>query len=408
MTIPDSWVEVRLGDVCDIKGGKRLPKGIALTKKNTGHPYIRVRDMNENGIDKDNIMYVPEKIINSINNYKVFKNDLYISVAGTLGLVGKVTEDFDGANLTENADRLTKISINVDYLLCVLKSSIIKSQIDSITTVSAQPKLALTRLKEFVVPLPPLAEQKRIVAKIEACFAQSDAIAVDLNKATVLLKKFREAVLAKAFAGELVAREPDTEWQEVRLGDVCAFEYGKPLKKENRRDGSYPVFGSNGIVGYHDSYLVKAPFIVVGRKGSAGAVNFSNKDGFPIDTTFYIQSSDKINLRFLYLNLMSLNLGSVNEQSAVPGLNRNDAYKLKIPLPPLAEQKRIVAKIEACFARAEAIGADIDKATVLLQKFREAVLVKAFAGELVPQEASEGTGHELLQKIARGHTHGQK
>ena len=135
----------------------------------------------------------------------------------------------------------------------------------------------------------------------------------------------------------------------VAIGDICTFEYGKPLKAENRIDGEYPVFGSNGIVGYHNDYLVEAPFLVVGRKGSAGEVHYSDKNGFPIDTTFYIklEKEDKITLQYLFHVLKSLNLQSVNTQAGVPGLNRNDAYKIQIPLPPLETQRQIVDEIAA-------------------------------------------------------------
>jgi restriction endonuclease S subunit len=132
----------------------------------------------------------------------------------------------------------------------------------------------------------------------------------------------------------------------VKLGEVCEFEYGKPLKEENRRQGKYPVFGSNGIVGYHDEFLVEAPFIVVGRKGSAGAVTFSEQNGYPIDTTFFIRQNNKVNIRYLALVLPTLELSKINTQSGVPGLNRNDAYRITIPLPPLSIQKEIVAEIE--------------------------------------------------------------
>jgi len=140
----------------------------------------------------------------------------------------------------------------------------------------------------------------------------------------------------------------NTKWPMVKLGDVCTFEYGKPLKKENRRSGKYPVFGSNGIVGYHNDYLVKGPFIIVGRKGTAGAVTYSEENGFPIDTTFYVQLKDEwqVDLKFLYFVMETLKLGAINTQAGVPGLNRNDAYKAQIPLPPLDVQQEVVAEIE--------------------------------------------------------------
>jgi len=140
-----------------------------------------------------------------------------------------------------------------------------------------------------------------------------------------------------------------TSFPLSKIGDLCSFEYGKPLKKEDRLFGAYPVFGSNGIVDYHDKFLVEAPFIVVGRKGSAGEVHYSDKNGFPIDTTFYIKLSDenRIKLKFLFLILKSVDLKNVNVQAGVPGLNRNDAYEIQIPLPPLTIQEGIVSEIES-------------------------------------------------------------
>jgi len=137
-------------------------------------------------------------------------------------------------------------------------------------------------------------------------------------------------------------------WPMVELGKLCTFEYGKPLKEENRISGEYPVFGSNGVVGYHNVYLVKGPFIIVGRKGSAGAVVYSEKNGFPIDTTFYINIRDKekVNLKYLYYILGKVGLDRINTQAGVPGLNRNNAYEIKIPVPPIDTQEEIANELD--------------------------------------------------------------
>lgn len=134
----------------------------------------------------------------------------------------------------------------------------------------------------------------------------------------------------------------------AEIGELMEFQYGKPLKKEDRHDGQYPVFGSNGIVGFHNEFIANAPFIIVGRKGSAGALHFSDISGYPIDTTFFIEDKnpEKLNIKYAFHILGTLNLDKVNVQAGIPGLNRNDAYALKIPLPPLSIQEEIVAEIE--------------------------------------------------------------
>ena len=134
------------------------------------------------------------------------------------------------------------------------------------------------------------------------------------------------------------------KWPMIKLGDVCIFEYGKPLKKEDRENGKYPVFGSNGIVGYHNKYLVQGPCIIVGRKGTAGEVTYSENNCFPIDTTFYVElkNTNEYNLKYLYFIMQTLDLKKISSRANVPGLNRNDAYKIQVPCPPLSEQKKIV------------------------------------------------------------------
>ena len=162
--IPEEWKVKKLGDICEVKGGKRLPKGYQLEDEDNTFPYIRVADMYMGGIRQDNIKYVPKDIVDKIKIYKISKDDLFISVAGTLGIVGQVPDELNGANLTENADKLCNIQINKVYLMKVLQSNIIQSIIESEQTKSAQPKLALTRIKDFLIPVPNDREQVKIAA----------------------------------------------------------------------------------------------------------------------------------------------------------------------------------------------------------------------------------------------------
>jgi type I restriction enzyme S subunit len=108
-----------------------------------------------------------------------------------------------------------------------------------------------------------------------------------------------------------------------------------------RQPGPYPVFGSNGRVGFHVEPLVNGPGIIIGRKGTVGAVHFSKEPFWPIDTTFYVTEAEHRDLRFTYYLLCSLGLDRMNADSAVPGLNRNAAHARRILVPPLPEQRAI-------------------------------------------------------------------
>lgn len=164
----EDWEEVKLGDICDVKGGKRLPKGESLQEHPNAFPYIRVADMHMGGVDLTNLLYVPAHIAPSIKNYTITSNDLFITVAGTLGLVGKIPKELDGANLTENADKLTNIICNQTFLMYVLMSPIIQKHIDAESTQNAQPKLALTRIRGFSFKLPANNEQQKIASVLTA------------------------------------------------------------------------------------------------------------------------------------------------------------------------------------------------------------------------------------------------
>ena len=165
--IPESWKWVRLGSVVSVYGGKRIPAGRKLTIEDTGYVYIRVSDMKDGYISTANLQFVPKDIYPSISRYIIGKEDVFITVAGTIGRVGKIPPELDGANLTENADRLVFSQLDQNWLIKCLQSSVVQSQIIDATTKVGQPKLAIVRIQNMMIPLPPLSEQKRIVAKIE-------------------------------------------------------------------------------------------------------------------------------------------------------------------------------------------------------------------------------------------------
>lgn len=171
-------------------------------------------------------------------------------------------------------------------------------------------------------------------------------------------------------------------WAGVQLGDVVVLNYGKGLTTQTRREGPVPVYGSNGVVGHHDEALTDAEVVVVGRKGSIGAVHLSGGPCWPIDTTYYVNDFSVLEPEYLVHLLRALNLERLDTSTAIPGLNREDAYSLDVAVPPKAEQERIVGAAEALLARVHAVRDRLDRVPAILRRFRQSVLAAACDGRL--------------------------
>lgn len=231
-------------------------------------------------------------------------------------------------------------------------------------------------------------------------------------------------------------------WQRARLGSIFTLQYGAALPEKTRLAGSIPVYGSNGQVGTHCEALVQEPSLVIGRKGSVGAVNVTSGPFWPIDTSYFVTPPDGVHLQFAYWLFRSLRLGKHDKATAIPGISRNDVYAELIALPPTAEQARIVARVDELMRQCDALeakgrleaeqharllgtllGTLTDSSTpeelaanwqrvadhfdLLLDRpeavdaLEQTILQLAVRGLLVPQNASDVTAQELSIKIQR-------
>ena len=394
--IPDSWEWVRLGDVVEIKGGKRVPKGKKLSDQKSYCPYIRVADMSNNTIQIKNLKYVNKEIYDQIHNYTITADDLYFSIAGTIGKVGRVPQSLNGALLTENAAKITSYQINLNYLVQILKSPIVAQQHSRILSKVAQPKLSLIKLKQTFIPLPPLSEQSRIAAKIAQLFALLRKVESSTQQYAKLQTLLKSKVLDLAMRGKLVKQDPNDEpasvllekikaekeqlikekkikkskplppitdeekpfeipdsWEWVRLGYVITLTSGKQLTK-NRMNNSfqYSVFGANGKIGYFKKYNVNPNTILIGRVGSVGSINLTTDNTWATDNTLIVTPICKNNLSVVWLEylLQFSNLKNLASRTSQPVISATKVGNVIIPFPPLSEQNRIAAKIAQLFA----------------------------------------------------------
>jgi type I restriction enzyme, S subunit len=178
-------------------------------------------------------------------------------------------------------------------------------------------------------------------------------------------------------------------WPAVTLGDICEFKYGKSLAADHRKPGHVPVYGSNGIVGQHESALTSGPAVIIGRKGSFGEVHFAARPCWPIDTTYFVDvTCTDVDLRWLFYLLPTLRLTELNRAAAIPGLNRDDAYRQKLLLPPLTEQRRIAAILDQ---------AD----TVRLKRRHTIAQLGALEASIFREEFGHLTPAERIEDVAR-------
>ncbi len=185
------------------------------------------------------------------------------------------------------------------------------------------------------IPLPSLDEQADIVSQIE----KQKAI---IEGADLVLKNWEPDFSFSNY-------NKDT-WKEISVGDVCSFEYGRPLKEVDRVQGEYPVVGAGNIIGFHNEFYLEGPVISIGRRGAtAGSIQWIEQNCFVIDTAFYIEVLNKkeVNKRFLFYVLKNLKLQELQSGGAMPGINRNDAYIKKFLLPDYDTQYQIIIEFDS-------------------------------------------------------------
>lgn len=195
---------LKLDEICEVKGGKRLPKGCNLQEEKTEHPYIRVTNFKNNNIDIKDLKYISNDVFEQIKRYTISCNDIYMSIAGTIGLVGEIPNELDNANLTENAAKLIlkNNSFNKKFLIHCLSSGFLQKQISEATVGVGVPKLALIRILNLKLPNVPTEQQELFAEKVQEIESYIKTQQAELENAKTMF----QSLLHHSFTGELTRR----------------------------------------------------------------------------------------------------------------------------------------------------------------------------------------------------------
>ena len=257
-------------------------------------------------------------------------------------------------------------------------------------TGAAQPKLSQASLKRMSVAAPPYAVQTRIgeAVRVVDGLLQNNRRRIEILEEMVRVL-YREWFVHFRFPGHGEVELVDSDlgliprnWEARRLGEILELAYGRALRAGDRRGGAVAVYGSGGQVGWHDRALVTGPGIVVGRKGNVGSVSWSDRDFFPIDTTYYVESA--LPLRFLDQLLRTLRF--VDSHAAVPGLSRDQAYGLVVAEP----DGDLMSQYETAVRPMYSLRQVLSDQTAVLRKARDLLLPRLVSGELDVSELDLG------------------
>ena len=243
---------------------------------------------------------------------------------------------------------------------------------------AAVPTLNRNSLSGIIIRVPDIVTQKRIA---DVLSAYDDLIENNKKQIKLLeeaaIRLYKEWFVSFRFPGhetvDIVNGLP-RGWTFGKTKDFMRFKYGKALKADHRKDGEYPVYGSSGVVGYHNDFLIVGPVIIVGRKGNVGSVYLSQESAFPIDTVYYIESN--ISIMYNYFNLKTRSFN--NNDSAVPGLNRDYVEGMDMICPDKELLSKFDEKVTTIFDMITNLLRQIN----LLQQARDFLLPKLMNGDI--------------------------
>jgi type I restriction enzyme S subunit len=336
-------------------------------------------------VDFSNIHYVPEDVAPTISRYTVDARDLYISCAGSLGIVGQVPDILHGANLTENANRISAIQINPSYLLHVLMSEMIQGHIQNIQTVGAQPKLALGRIRSFEIPCPDDPKEQEAIAE---ALSDADALIEGLERLIAKKRLIKQGAMQDLLTAKRRLPGFSGEWTPCKLGERGQFFKGSGVRKDEANSGLLPCVRYGELYTLHDdvvrkfSSFISAEVAKTARPIKSGDILFAGsgetkeeigKCAVAIFAGEMYAGGDIIALRPsaddpVFLSYL-LNAPAVQKQKARKGqgdavvhISASALGDLDLKLPSQGEQAEIAKVLEDMDAEIQALETRLEKA----------------------------------------------
>lgn len=396
------WKEVRLGDVCEIKGGKRLPKGVNLITQKNSHPYIRVRDLGKSKTIELNSSYeyVDEITQKQIQRYITQKGDILISIVGTIGLIAIVGGSLDGANLTENCVKLVKLDkIDTEYLYYYLKSPFGQQNISRGTVGAVQAKLPIKNIQDFSIICPELISDQHRIASILSSLDRK----IELNnKINADLEEMAQAIFKNWFVdfepfkdGKFVDSElgmiPEG-WKVGGLFDIAEIfdKKRKPLSGNVREkmDKIYPYYGATSCMDYVDDYIFDGIYTLIGEDGSVVKEN-----GLPYmqyvwgkmwvnNHAHILQGKNGYSTEMIHALLSITNIKFLVTGAVQAKLSQGNMQKILVAIPPKNVLDEIRPVIDNLYSKIRSLSDENSRLSLL----RDTLLPRLMSGELeVPE-----------------------
>ncbi len=237
-------------------------------------------------------------------------------------------------------------------------------------------ELSATKLKSVPIPFPPLSEQKRIVAILDEAFAAIAKAVANTEKNLTNARELFESHLNSVFS------QKGDGWVETTIGQQITLQRGFDITKKNQNPGNVPVVSSGGVKSFHDTPKVKAPGVVIGRKGTLGKVHYLEQDFWPHDTTLWVREFKDNMPRVVFFLLKSLDLTRLDTGTANPALNRNLVHPIKISWPSFHKQKALALELDSLSGQSQRLETIYQQKVNTLAELKQSILQKAFSGEL--------------------------
>ncbi|MDC7999696.1 restriction endonuclease subunit S [Aequorivita todarodis] len=357
----ESWKIQDLGNVCDILDNKRKP----ITKKDR--------------IEGDYPYYGATGILSYVKNY-LFDEQLVL-----LGEDGAKWESGDKSAFIINGKtwvnnhahvlRPKREILNDHWLIYNLNFQNLLPFVSGMTV----PKLNQGNMRKIQIPIPPLQEQHQIVAILDQAFAAIDQAKANIEKNIENAKELFQSKLNAVFS------QRGEGWEEQEFANVIKLKSGQNLTSKNMVEGDYPVFGGNGIAGYHNKYNLSGKQIIIGRVGAlCGNVRYLEQPIWLTDNAFQITNMKyDFDFQFLTYLLNHKNLRSLARQAAQPVISNSSLKDLILNFPKnITAQIKIRERISLLENEVEKIIIPYNNKLAALEELKKSILQKAFAGEL--------------------------